>query len=79
VKIRESEVIPGARLTFCRCRHDRETLAVARADVEQKFRSNVEARWPRQRTDDILRALWALDQADDLSSLLGGLVVQKLP
>jgi 2-methylcitrate dehydratase len=52
---------------------------IARADVERKFHSNVDVRWPRQRTDDILRALWALDQADDLSALLGKLMVQKLP
>ena len=49
-----------------------------RAEVERKFRGNVDARWPRQRTDDILRALWALDQADDLSALLGKLTVRKM-
>jgi 2-methylcitrate dehydratase len=54
-------------------------LPMTRADVERKFRSNLDARWPAQRTDDILRALWALDQADDLSSLLGRLLVQKMP
>ena len=52
---------------------------MTRADVERKFRSNVEARWPPQRTDDILRALWTLDRADDLSALLGKLIVQKIP
>ena len=52
---------------------------MTRADVERKFRSNVEARWPAQRTDDILRALWALDRVDDLSPLLAKLIVQKIP
>jgi 2-methylcitrate dehydratase len=45
----------------------------SRADVERKFRSNVAKRWPQERTDTILQALWALDRADDLSSLLGQL------
>jgi 2-methylcitrate dehydratase len=48
-----------------------------RADVERKFRSNVDARWSPERTDAVLRALWALDQADELSSLLGALTVEK--
>src|SRR5262249_8613689 len=44
-----------------------------RADVERKFRSNIGKRWPRERTDAVLQALWALDQADDLGPLLGKL------
>jgi len=42
-----------------------------RAEVERKFRGNVGRRWPQQRTDATLQALWALDQTDDLSVLLG--------
>jgi 2-methylcitrate dehydratase len=48
-----------------------------RADVERKFRSNVGKRWPKEHTDDILQSLWALDQAKDLSVLLGKLVVNR--
>jgi len=49
---------------------------MTRADVERKFRSNIGKRWPRERTDAALQALWALDQADDLTSLLGKLSLQ---
>jgi 2-methylcitrate dehydratase len=44
-----------------------------RAEVERKFRGNVGKRWPQQRTDAVLQALWALDQTEDLSALLGKL------
>jgi 2-methylcitrate dehydratase len=44
-----------------------------RADVERKFRGNIGTRWPGERNQSILDALWGLDQADDLSSLLGRL------
>jgi 2-methylcitrate dehydratase len=44
-----------------------------RADVERKFRGNVGKRWLPKRTDAALQALWALDQTDDLSVLLGQL------
>lgn len=44
-----------------------------RPDVERKFRSNVAKRWPRERTDAVLQALWAFDRTEDLSSLLGQL------
>jgi 2-methylcitrate dehydratase len=44
-----------------------------RPDVERKFRSNVGKRWPRERTDAVLQALWALDRTDDLPALLGQL------
>jgi 2-methylcitrate dehydratase len=47
-----------------------------RAEVERKFRGNVGKRWSRERTDAILQALWALDQTDDLSLLLGRLSMQ---
>jgi 2-methylcitrate dehydratase len=50
--------------------------SVSRADVERKFRSNVSKRWPPERTDAILAALWALDRTDDLGGLLGKLSVQ---
>jgi 2-methylcitrate dehydratase len=49
---------------------------MSRADVEQKFRRNVGKRWPQQRTDAILQALWALDRTDDLAALLGKLSLQ---
>ena len=50
-----------------------------RSEVERKFRGNVGKRWPQQRTDAILQALWALDQMDDLSVLLGRLSMQAKP
>jgi 2-methylcitrate dehydratase len=50
-----------------------------RSEVERKFRGNVGKRWPRERTDAILQALWALDQTDDLSVLLGRLSMQAKP
>jgi 2-methylcitrate dehydratase len=49
---------------------------MSRADVERKFRSNVGKRWPQERTDAILQALWALDRTDDLPFLLGKLSLQ---
>jgi 2-methylcitrate dehydratase len=47
-----------------------------RAEVERKFRGNVGKRWSPERMDAILAALWALDQTDDLSALLGRLTMQ---
>jgi 2-methylcitrate dehydratase len=44
-----------------------------RPDVERKFRSNIAKRWPGERTDSVLQALWAVDRTDDLSALLGQL------
>jgi 2-methylcitrate dehydratase len=52
---------------------------ITRADVERKFRSNVEGRLSAQRTDDVLQALWGLEQTEDVSLLLGRLVVEKTP
>jgi 2-methylcitrate dehydratase len=49
---------------------------MSRADVEQKFRSNVGKRLPRERIDAVLPALWALDQTDNLSALLSQLALQ---
>ena len=51
---------------------------MSRADVERKFRSNAGKRWPRERTDSILQALWTLERTEDLSSLLGKLSMQPL-
>jgi 2-methylcitrate dehydratase len=48
-----------------------------RSEVERKFRGNVGKRWPRERTDAVLGALWALEQTDDLSVLLGRLSLQQ--
>jgi 2-methylcitrate dehydratase len=50
---------------------------MSRAEVERKFRGNVGKRWPKERTDAILRALWALDRTRELSLLLGKLGSQK--
>lgn len=52
---------------------------MTRSEVERKFRGNVGKRWPQQRTDATLQALWALDQTDDLSVLLGRLSMQAKP
>jgi 2-methylcitrate dehydratase len=46
-----------------------------RADVERKFRGNTGSRWAKERTDAVLQSLWALDQADNVPSLLGQLTV----
>jgi 2-methylcitrate dehydratase len=48
----------------------------SRADVERKFHSNVAGRWPAQRTDAVLQALWALDRTADLPFLLSRLALQ---
>jgi 2-methylcitrate dehydratase len=48
---------------------------MTRAEVERKFRANIGRRWPTQRTDEILQALWSLDRADDLGGLLGRLTL----
>ncbi|HTO48699.1 MAG TPA: MmgE/PrpD family protein [Burkholderiales bacterium] len=52
---------------------------MSRAEVERKFRGNVGKRWPKERTDTVLEALWKLDRTDDLSMLLGRLAVQVSP
>jgi 2-methylcitrate dehydratase len=49
---------------------------MSRADVERKFRSNIGKRWPHERTDTVLQALWAFDRTDDLPSLLSKLALQ---
>jgi len=51
---------------------------MSRTDVDRKFRGNVGKRWPKERTDAALKALWALDETKDLSGLLGMLAVQAM-
>jgi 2-methylcitrate dehydratase len=46
---------------------------MSRADIERKFRGNVGNRWPRDRIDDVLQTLWALEAIDDVSALMGKL------
>jgi 2-methylcitrate dehydratase len=46
-----------------------------RADVERKFRGNVGKRWPQAQTAAILQALWALEQTNNVSALLGELAL----
>ena len=48
-----------------------------RTEVDRKFRGNVAKHWPKEQTDRILQALWALDRLDNLPSLLGGLALRK--
>jgi len=52
---------------------------MSRSDVERKFRGNIGKRWTRERIDEVLRALWALDRSEDLASLLGKLSLQTSP
>ena len=49
---------------------------MTRADVERKFRSNVEGRFSPQQADEVLTALWGLEQTGDLSALLGRFVLR---
>jgi 2-methylcitrate dehydratase len=51
-------------------------LPMGRADVERKFRSNVRNRWPQERRETILQALWSLERTEDVTALLGKLSVQ---
>ncbi len=37
---------------------------MGRADVERKFHANVDARWPRERTDALLATLWTLENTE---------------
>jgi 2-methylcitrate dehydratase len=52
---------------------------ITRADVERKFRGNVEGRLSAQRTDEVLHVLWGLEQTEDLSLLLARFMVPKVP
>jgi len=47
--------------------------AMSRTDIERKFRGNVGQRWPKERTDAVLQALWALDKIEDVRSLMSKL------
>jgi 2-methylcitrate dehydratase len=44
---------------------------MTRAEVDRKFRGNIGKRWPRERTDAVLQALWSVDTAKDIGALLG--------
>jgi 2-methylcitrate dehydratase len=46
-----------------------------RSDVERKFRGNVGQRWSKEQTEANLKALWAIDQTNELVALLGNFVV----
>jgi 2-methylcitrate dehydratase len=48
---------------------------MTRGDVERKLRGNVGARWPKEQTEANLKALWTIEQASDLTALLGNFVV----
>jgi 2-methylcitrate dehydratase len=52
---------------------------MGRADVERKFHNNIGKRWPTERTQSVLAALWGLDRAGDLTPLLGMLSTQADP
>jgi 2-methylcitrate dehydratase len=49
---------------------------MSRADVERKFRGNVGKRWSQEQTTAVLAALWALEQTNNISALLGDLAVK---
>jgi 2-methylcitrate dehydratase len=46
-----------------------------RSEVERKFRGNVGERWPKGRIETNLKALWAIEQTNDLGALLGNFAV----
>jgi len=46
-----------------------------RPDIDRKFRGNVGKRWPREKTDAVLRSLWALESTQDIGALLATLTV----
>jgi 2-methylcitrate dehydratase len=48
-----------------------------RADVDRKFRGNVSRHWPKEQTDAVLQALWALDTMENLPAFLGKLSFRK--
>jgi 2-methylcitrate dehydratase len=43
---------------------------MTRADIDRKFRANVGKRWPPDRTDAVLDALWSLERCPDVGALL---------
>lgn len=48
---------------------------MTRTDIDRKFRTNVSDRWSMGRADEILDALWSLEQASDISTLMQSLMV----
>jgi 2-methylcitrate dehydratase len=46
-----------------------------RPDIDRKFRGNIGQRWPREKTDAVLQALWALENTQDIGGLLATLTV----
>ena len=44
-------------------------------DIDRKFRGNIGKRWPSQKTDTVLRALWGLENTRDIGALLATLTV----
>ena len=48
---------------------------MSRTDVERKFANNVSGRWPDEQTAAILQALWSLEHAGNVSTLLGKLAL----
>jgi 2-methylcitrate dehydratase len=46
---------------------------MSRMDIERKFRSNIGARWPTERTQSTLQTLWTLERMEDVHSLLAKL------
>ena len=46
-----------------------------RPEVDRKFRGNVAKRWPREKTDAVLRSLWVLENTQDIGALLAALTV----
>jgi 2-methylcitrate dehydratase len=48
---------------------------MSRTDVERKFGNNTSKRWPKEQTASVLQALWSLEHADNISTLLGKLAL----
>ena len=46
-----------------------------RPDIDRKFRGNIGKRWPREKTDAVLRSLWTLENTQDIGGLLATLTV----
>ena len=50
---------------------------ISRADVERKFRDNVGKRWSQERAAAALQALWTLERAQDVRTLLEQLALSE--
>jgi 2-methylcitrate dehydratase len=46
-----------------------------RPDIDRKFRGNIGNRWPRKKTDAVLKSLWLLENTRDIGALLATLTV----